>query len=165
MIDLDDFPSLEWWRAMQWFDDGDPSVVAKLILSGEPMSLHVREFVADIATGKRKPPSLGKARKVLTFDHRERLRTCAMLIRSMGNDVELSGLRASIKVKAIAQVVALSGASKGTVNQAWKVANSRWVKLDRKNKAFLNNVKQSQIRQSELNKLRELGQQNDPFKR
>jgi hypothetical protein len=164
MISLADFPSLEWRRAMRWFDDGDPSIVAELVLKGEPMSLQVRQFVADIATGKRKPPATGKARKILNFDHKEVLRQSAQLIQLFGGALTTME-KQNIKSRAIENVIALSGVSNGTAQQAWKEANTTWAKLAKKNKAFIRTAEANQAKQKDLQRLRGLGLKNDPFKR
>ena len=103
MLDLQDLPSLPWLRAMKWFDDGDPSIVEALILSGEPIQIEVRKFLADIVTGRRKPPNIGKARKVLNVDHKERLRLRAVVIASLGQDASLQ-LKKSLKDQVIGEV-------------------------------------------------------------
>lgn len=136
LIDLNDFPSAEWNRAIEFFNDGDPSKVAELLLSDEPQSLHVRQFLAKVVMGELKPPVVGKARRVLTVDHRDHLKVVATNIRIMG-DALTAKEKEAYKADAIAQVVALSGASAGTVNQAWKKANARWAALAKRNKAFL----------------------------
>ena len=136
MIDLNDFPSAKWNRAIAFFDDGDPSKVAELLLSDEPQSLHVRRFLATVATGERKPPVVGKARRVLTIDHRDYLKAVATSIQAIGKALTAQE-KEGYKAYAIERVAELSGASVGTVKQAWKHANSRWVALARKNKAFM----------------------------
>ena len=152
MIDLNDFPSAKWNRAIAFFDDGDPSKVAELLLSDEPQSLHVRQFLAKVVTGERKPPVVGKARRVLTVDHLTMLGAyvtnhrlfdpTSYMAELEGDDLEaakwwLATGALNFKKGGIARVAALSGASVGTVKQAWKRANSRWVALARKNKAFM----------------------------
>lgn len=162
MLDLQDLPSLPWLRAMNWFDDGDPSIVEALILSGEPIQIEVRKFLADIVTGKRKPPTMGKARKVLNADHKELLRKRAMVIVTV-RKVASQQLLKAWKQQAIDEVVERSGASRGTVEQAWKVAWQPWARRARSNQRFLLAAKTERERRDGLEKLRELRRKNDPF--
>ena len=151
MIDLNDFPSAEWNRAIAFFDDGDPSKVAELLLSGEPQSLHVRQFLAKVVTGERKPPMVGKARRVLTIDHLRMLGQYVSIFRLVdptsfmaeleGEELEaakwwLATGRRNLKNEGIARVAALSGASVGTVRQAWKKLAAPMERIKRRNKAF-----------------------------
>jgi hypothetical protein len=136
MLDLNDFPTPAWRRAIAFFDDGDPSKVAELLLSGEPQHLHVRQFLAKVVTGERKPPVVGKARRLLTIDYKDYLKMVATNIQCMGK-AWTAQEKEGYKADAILRVAALSGASVVTVKQAWKQANSRWVALARKNKAFI----------------------------
>lgn len=80
MISLDDLAiPPEWARAEDWFNEGDPSLLAELVIKGEAIPAPMRKFVADIVTGKRRPPTVGKARKVLNADHKYHLRVRAQL--------------------------------------------------------------------------------------
>ena len=162
MLDLQDLPSLPWLRAMKWFDDGDPSIVEALILSGEPIQIEVRKFLADIVSGRRKPPTMGKARKVLNVDHKELLRNRARVIVALGQDAPQQLIKA-LKQEVIGEVVELSGASLGTVEQAWKGAWQRWARLARGNKRFLLAVKTARERRDYLQELHALRRKNDPF--
>ena len=169
MIDLNDFPSAKWNRAIAFFDDGDPSKVAELLLSDEPQSLHVRQFLAKVVTGERKPPVVGKARRVLTVDHLTMLGAYVTHIRLFdptsymaefeGDDLEaakwwLATGAPNFKKRGIARVAELSGASVYTVRDAWKKLAAPMARIRRKNKEFLR-----------LIKLRNLAQKNDPFNR
>ena len=162
MLDLQDLPSLPWLRAMKWFDDGDPSIVEALILSGEPIQIEVRKFLADIVSGRRKPPTMGKARKVLNVDHKERLRQMARVIAAHGDNAPQQ-FKKWLKDDAIREVVELSGASIGTVEQAWKAVWKPRANLTRKNRAFLQAVKTARERRDNLQKLHALRRKNDPF--
>lgn len=163
MISLDDLAiPTEWARAEDWFNDGDPTVLAELITKGEPIPVPMRKFVADIVTGKRRPPTVGKARKVLNADHKYRLGVRAQLL-AMAGDIMTRSEKHKLMEAAVVEVVALSGVSVGTVRQAWKKANSPHAQRTRKNKALMLAWKAKRDSCERIEKLRELSKKNDPF--
>lgn len=163
MISLDDLAiGPEWERAEAWFNDGDPSVLAELIIRGGAIPTPLRAFVADIVTGKRRPPTVGKARKVLNADHKNCLEERAQFIASAANFLTPQE-KNYYREDAIAEVVALSGVSVGTVIQAWKKAMSPHAQRARKNKALMLAWKEKRDSSKHIEKLRELGLKNDPF--
>lgn len=164
MLDINDMPGPEWWRAIQWFNDGDPAVMAELVLEGKPMPLMVREFLAEVVIGKRTPGRADKARKLLNTDHKERLRRYASTIHTFYREAP-PALRRAIKEQVIAEVVQLSGAAPGTVQQAWKAINARWAQLDRRNHKLLRKLKADRDAQVNRRRTRELSLRNDPFAR
>ena len=156
-LDLADIPTREWWRAMEFFNDGDPSVIAQLLIKGEAMPLHVRIFIADIVTGKRLPPKAGKARKLLNYDHKERLKAAAGLLRELRSELSKQVLD-DLKNTLLRQVVTLSGALPSTVNQEFKKANSKWLLIDKNNRRF-------RLDRDRKKTIRALSLKNDPFGR
>jgi hypothetical protein len=158
MIDLDNMASREWWRAMQFFDDGDPSILSALIVEGEPMTLEVRRYVAEIVSGARACPTQGKATKLLNHDHIARLNGLASTLFSMKDSPYSKTVQRDLKATILRQVARDSGATPASVAQTFKRINSKWVSIERSNKT----VSAKRIR---LKKLRTLSLTNDPFGR
>ena len=81
---------------------------------------------------------------------------------ALGQDAPQQLIKA-LKQEVIDEVVELSGASRGTVEQAWKGAWQRWARLARGNQGFLLAVNTARESRDNLQTLRELRRKNDPF--
>lgn len=150
-MDLDAFGVYEeWHRALSFFDDGDPSELAKMLRSGRELPDDVRQALADVVEGKRRPQR-GR-RNLLTYDQRLTLRMVVLAHAALfgpfisgtvkPGDVdmtpaELKAWRADHKRTRISTLVERFGVSESTIQKAWNQEWRRWNAMFSRNRAHL----------------------------
>jgi hypothetical protein len=159
-MDLNDFLDEPWYRAWNFFEEGDPRPLAQLVRERSSIPMPVREVLADLLTTQRKK---GKARTLLNPDHVDALEGALGLLQvdpvvdpegnwPSGYPRKFESWRRGWIAEAIAAVVKASGAREATVRQ-----KLRQLLANRKRIGLRNRETKRRMR------LALLGKANNPF--